>query len=104
LVGVDEGVEEEEDAPEEGPLLVEEAEEEPVAVATGSHPPLEDGSQPDGFPIKGNADSMKYHVPGTASYERTKAEVWFATVEDAEAAGYVAPRGNGNHKKAEQAN
>ena len=29
-----------------------------------SHAALEDGSQPDGFDIKGNADSMLYHVPG----------------------------------------
>ena len=27
----------------------------------GSHPATDDGSMPDGFPIKGNADSMKYH-------------------------------------------
>ncbi|CAM3556660.1 hypothetical protein [Smaragdicoccus niigatensis] len=100
LVGVDDGVEE--DEPEEGPLLVDESEaDEPVALVTGSHPPLEDGSAPEGFPIKGNADSMKYHVPGSTHYERTKAEVWFATAEDAEAAGYTAPRGpkkaNGVH-------
>jgi large subunit ribosomal protein L4 len=29
----------------------------------GSHAPLEDGSEPAGYPIKGNADSMLYHVP-----------------------------------------
>ncbi|SPT52883.1 50S ribosomal protein L17 [Actinomyces bovis] len=39
--------------------------------------------------IKGNEDSMKYHVPGSRWYEATIAEVWFATVEDAEAAGFV---------------
>jgi large subunit ribosomal protein L17 len=32
-----------------------------------------------GFDIKGNADSMLYHVPGSSSYDRTVAEVWFAT-------------------------
>src|SRR5439155_11710732 len=37
----------------------------------GSHAPLEDGSQPEGFPIKGNADSMLYHVPDSPFYERT---------------------------------
>lgn len=57
----------------------------------GSHAPLEDGSQPDGFPIKGNADSMLYHVPDSAFYERTVAEVWFATAEDAEKAGFQLP-------------
>ena len=30
----------------------------------GSHVPFEDADQvPDGFPIKGNEDSMKYHEP-----------------------------------------
>ncbi|NNG35239.1 50S ribosomal protein L17 [Nakamurella aerolata] len=57
----------------------------------GSHAPLEDGGQPDGFPIKGNADSMLYHVPDSAFYDRTVAEVWFATAEDAEKAGFQLP-------------
>ncbi|WP_411803516.1 50S ribosomal protein L4 [Arthrobacter sp. LAPM80] len=39
--------------------------------------------------IKGNKDSMKYHVPGSRWYDATVAEVWFATVEDAKAAGFV---------------
>ena len=39
--------------------------------------------------IKGNQDSMKYHVPGSRWYDATVAEVWFATVEDAKAAGFV---------------
>ncbi len=56
-----------------------------------SHAPLEDGSQPDGFPIKGNADSMLYHVPDSAFYERTVAEVWFSTTDAAEAAGFQLP-------------
>jgi large subunit ribosomal protein L17 len=38
--------------------------------------------------IKGNADSMKYHVPGSRWYAQTVAEVWFETVADAVAAGY----------------
>ena len=54
-----------------------------------SHPPLADGSMPDGFPIKGNADSMKYHPPGGRWYENTVAEVWFASAEAAEAAGFT---------------
>ncbi len=58
---------------------------------TGSHAAPEDGSQPDGFPIKGNADSMLYHVPGSEYYDRTVAEVWFATKEDAEQAGFSLP-------------
>ena len=46
---------------------------------------------PEGFEIKGNADSMLYHVPGSRFYDQTVAEVWFATAEDAEAAGYQLP-------------
>jgi large subunit ribosomal protein L17 len=56
-----------------------------------SHAALDDGSQPEGFPIKGNADSMLYHVPGSEYYDRTVAEVWFATEEAAEAAGFAVP-------------
>jgi len=56
-----------------------------------SHAPLADGSQPEGFPIKGNADSMLYHVPGSSFYARTVAEVWFASAEAAEAAGFQLP-------------
>ena len=51
--------------------------------------PTEDGSAPEGFDIKGNADSMKFHAPSSPWYARTKAEVWFKTTEAAEAAGFV---------------
>jgi large subunit ribosomal protein L4 len=57
----------------------------------GSHVALRDEAQPEGFPIKGNASSMLYHLPGTAFYGRTIAEVWFATADDAEAAGFARP-------------
>ena len=57
----------------------------------GSHAVLDDGGQPDGFPIKGNADSMLYHPPESPFYGRTNAEVWFATAEAAEAAGFQLP-------------
>jgi large subunit ribosomal protein L23 len=45
----------------------------------------------EGFPIKGNAGSKLYHVPGSSHYNRTVAEVWFATEEDAENAGFQLP-------------
>jgi large subunit ribosomal protein L4 len=64
---------------------------EPVDFGPGSHLPLEDGSEPEGFPIKGNATSKLYHVPGSSHYNRTVAEVWFATAEDAENAGFQLP-------------
>ena len=51
----------------------------------------EDGSIPEGYEIKGNANSMKYHVPGGRYYDVTIAEVFFDTAEHAAAAGYEAP-------------
>ncbi|KQT93760.1 50S ribosomal protein L17 [Marmoricola sp. Leaf446] len=60
----------------------------------GSHAPLEDEQEaPEGFPIKGNEDSMKYHEPLSPAYAQTIAEVWFDSVESAEAAGFTAPGG-----------
>ena len=44
---------------------------------------------PEGYDIKGNADSMKYHTTESPWYGRTIAEVWFNTTEAAEAAGFV---------------
>lgn len=55
----------------------------------GSHVPLEDDSMPDGYPVKGNADSGKFHQPDGRWYEKTVAEVWFADAATAEAAGFV---------------
>lgn len=54
----------------------------------GSHAPTDDGAAPDGFPIKGNADSMKFHTPESPYYDQTEPEVWFATIEAAQAAGF----------------
>jgi len=51
----------------------------------------DDGSAPEGYEIKGNANSGLYHVPGSAFYDRTVAELWFASAEDAEAAGFQLP-------------
>ena len=74
---------------EEAPA--EEAPAEEAAAAPygdGSHGPTSDGSMPEGFPIKGNVDSMKFHQPDGRWYEITVAEVWFATPEAATAAGF----------------
>ena len=58
----------------------------------GSHAPLDDpDAMPEGYPIKGNADSMLYHLPDTSFYNRTVAEVWFDTEESAKAAGFTRP-------------
>jgi len=79
-----------------GEEVVEEVVEESAATdeapyGAGSHAALADDGEPDGFPIKGNESSKLYHVPGSSHYEQTKAEVWFATAEDAEAAGFALP-------------
>ena len=67
-------------------------------LPTGAHPPLESGEAPKGFEVKGNADSMKYHVPGSRWYANTIAEIWFDSAESAEAAGY-APAGGAAAQK-----
>jgi small subunit ribosomal protein S2 len=51
--------------------------------------PLEDGSAPEGFPVKGNKNSMKFHTASSPWYGRTNAEVWFRSAEAAEAAGFA---------------
>jgi large subunit ribosomal protein L17 len=56
----------------------------------GSHAPMENVDEaPEGFPIKGNEDSMKFHEPDGQWFSQTTAEVWFDTVESAEAAGFT---------------
>ena len=50
--------------------------------------PAADGGAPEGFTVKGNANSMKYHVAGSQWYDSTEAEVWFRTGEAAESAGF----------------
>jgi hypothetical protein len=44
---------------------------------------------PEGYSIKGNERSMKYHVPESGGYGRTTAEVWFNSEEAAQRAGFV---------------
>jgi large subunit ribosomal protein L4 len=100
-------------APEPAEEAASVAAEEPAAEAAapdegapygpGSHAPLDDDEQPEGFPIKGNADSMLFHVPGSRFYNQTRAEVWFATEADAEAAGFSLPASQqAEHDEAEQ--
>ncbi|MFT4231526.1 MAG: hypothetical protein QM606_01940 [Leucobacter sp.] len=50
--------------------------------------PVSEWSCPSWAPIKGNASSMIYHVPGGAYYQRTKPEECFTTEAAAQAAGY----------------
>jgi large subunit ribosomal protein L22 len=106
----EEGAESAGPAAEEGPLSADGAgPPHPSASPTDSAPPdgaaeeallelpegavaaPDDGSVPDGYEIKGNANSMKYHVPGGRYYDVTIADVFFDTAEHAQAAGYDAP-------------
>jgi hypothetical protein len=53
-----------------------------------------DGSGPDGYTVKGNADTMTYHDEDSPSYDEVKAEIWFISSAHAEAAGFRPPRRN----------
>jgi len=44
---------------------------------------------PEGFIIKGNDRSMKYHVPTALGYERCVTDVWFNSEEAAQQAGFT---------------
>lgn len=79
-------------AEESAPVVepVETAETEAVeAKYAGSKHATTDNVAPEGFEVKGNEDSMKYHVPGSRWYDATVAEVWFDSAESAVAAGFV---------------
>jgi large subunit ribosomal protein L4 len=80
-----------------------EAEAAPTLPA-GAKAPKADGGAPKGYEIKGNADSGLYHVPGSAFYDRTVAELYFATAEDAEAAGFQLPPSQRDADSAEETN
>jgi len=71
---------------------------ETVVVETGEEPEeLKDYGEgsyrgenpPDGYDIKGNEDSMKFHTTASPWYKRTKAEVWFNSPEAAKKAGFT---------------
>jgi uncharacterized protein with LGFP repeats len=54
------------------------------------HLPLDDPDEaPEGYPIKGSMRTGTYHSPGSASYDVTVAEIWFATEELAESNGFT---------------
>jgi large subunit ribosomal protein L22 len=92
-VAVETEVAEAEVAEDEAEDAVEEetADEEQPELPEGAVAAPDDGSIPEGYAIKGNANSMKYHVPGGRYYEVTIGDVYFDTAEHAEAAGYDAP-------------
>ncbi len=59
-----------------------------VEIPEGAVAANEDGSAPEGYTVKGNADSGLYHEPDGQWYDQTVAEFWFKSAEDAEAAGF----------------
>ena len=59
-----------------------------VDLPAGAAPANEDGSAPEGYTVKGNANSGLYHEPDGQWFEQTEAEFWFKSAEDAEAAGF----------------
>ena len=73
-------------------------------LPAGAKAPKVDGGAPKGYEIKGNADSGLYHVPGSAFYDRTVAEFYFATAEAAEAAGFQLPPSQRDADSAEETN
>ena len=80
---------------------------EPVAFVEaeygkGSAEPTADGSAPAGHDVKGNKDSMLFHVPGSQWYDATEAEVWFDSAETAEKAGFK-PAGGAAKQQVDEA-
>ncbi len=61
----------------------------PGRYGEGSADAVPHQGQPDGFTIKGNAQSMLFHTPDSPYYGRTKPQVWFRTEADAERAGFT---------------
>lgn len=53
-----------------------------------------DGRGPDGYTVKGNADTMTYHDEDSPGYDEVQAGVWFVSSAHAEAAGFRPPRRN----------
>ena len=57
----------------------------PGAVAAGP-----DGSAPDAeYTIKASTGSLLFHTPASPYFRRTKAEIWFRSAADAQAAGFT---------------
>jgi large subunit ribosomal protein L17 len=74
-----------------------------VDLPEGAVATTEDGSAPEGYDVKGNANSGLYHVPGSQWYDSTEAEFWFASAEDAEKAGFKPAGGAEKQEVAEEA-
>jgi large subunit ribosomal protein L17 len=58
------------------------------AIPTGWVAAGEGFEPPDGFPVKVKVSSGIFHVPGGRFYDRTNADRFYATADEAEADGY----------------
>lgn len=76
------------DPPVEDNVAAEPALVPPGRYGEGSADAVPHQGPPDGFTIKGNAQSMLFHTPDSPYYGRTKPEVWFRSEADAERAGF----------------
>jgi len=75
-------------AGEEAPVETVVEETAAAELPEGAVAATEDGAAPDGYSVKGNADSGRYHVEGSQWFDQTVAEFWFKDAEAAEAAGF----------------
>jgi hypothetical protein len=64
-----------------GPSLLE-------RFGSNAAPTIDHGVCPEDHPVKGNSNSMIYHLPGESSYAATIPEVCFSDAAAAEAAGF----------------
>lgn len=87
-------------APESGPLSPPPPSEEPYRPASdygpGSAVPDTAGVGPQGWTVKGNADSMLFYTADAPNYLRSAADVWFESEEAAITAGFR--RWNAHHR------
>ena len=76
------------------PLKAPKADEVPADDVPADKPDYGEGSYrgtnpPEGYDIKGNEDSMKFHTPDSPWYKRTVAEIWFNSPQAALDAGFA---------------
>ena len=60
-----------------------------AGAADGKAEPLEDGSAPEGFEVKGKTATKKFYESGDAGYAQVKADVYFRDAAAAEADGFA---------------
>ena len=84
-------------APDIVDAVVEEDEAPTDGEIAGSAPATDDGDAPEGFPVKANTGSQQYHESDSKYFRVTQADLWFDTVDSAEAAGFT----NGNPETTE---